>query len=98
MSDIPASNILCLEDGKPILSEKEIDSFCANVYDILNNQFFMDRFVGDFAERKLDALIETINQPDNDNVKRNNLMKEAERIGDSYIRKLLLTKLEEKND
>lgn len=87
-----------MEDGKPILSEKEIDSFCANVYDILNNQFFMDRFVGDFAERKLDALIEAINQPDIDNVKRNNLMKEAERIGDSYIRKLLLTKLEEKND
>lgn len=98
LSDIPASNILCLEDGKPISSEKEIDSFCANVYDILNNQFFMDRFVGDFAERKLDALIEAINKPDIDYVKRDNLMKEAERIGDSYIRKLLLKKLEEKND
>ena len=46
LSDIPSSNILCLEDGKPVTKEKEIDSFCANVYDILNNQFFMDRFSG----------------------------------------------------
>lgn len=99
LSDIPSSNILCLEDGAPKKlkeNEKDIDSFCANVYDILNNKFFMERFVGDFAENKLNGLIEAANLPWLSVDERELLIREAGRIGDSYIRKLLLTKLEGK--
>ena len=77
-------------------NEKDIDSFCANVYDILNNKFFMERFVGDFAENKLNGLIEAANLPWLSVDERELLIREAGRIGDSYIRKLLLTKLEGK--
>ena len=95
LSDIPASNILCLEDGKAIEPKQKINSFCANVYDILNNQFFMDRFVGDFANNKLDALIEAVNKKGKSEQEIERLKREAERIGDSFVRKLLLNKLAE---
>jgi energy-coupling factor transporter ATP-binding protein EcfA2 len=95
LSDIPASNILCLEDGKAIEPKQKISSFCANVYDILNNQFFMDRFVGDFANNKLDALIEAVNKKGKNAQEIERLKREAERIGDSFVRKLLLNKLAE---
>ena len=93
LSDIPDSNILCLKDGKAEEPEEAINSFCANVYDILNNQFFMDRFVGDFANKKLDSLIEAIKSIDKKDVSREKLIREVNGIGDSYIRKLLLNKL-----
>lgn len=99
LSDIPSSNILCMEDGKPKdVFEKDNESFCANVYDILNNQFFMNRFVGDFANKKLEELIGVVNQRNIDTSERIRLMKEVEKIGDTYIRKLILKKLTEKND
>jgi predicted ATP-binding protein involved in virulence len=98
LSDIPASNILCLEDGKAIEPKQKISSFCANVYDILNNQFFMDRFVGDFANNKLDELIEAVNKKKKSAQEIERLKCEAERIGDSFVRKLLLNKLAEQND
>lgn len=98
LSDIPVTNILCMEDGWPKEPEKELDSFCANVYDILNNQFFMDRFVGDFANNKLDALIEAINKKSTSAAERDRLMVETSIIGDKFIRNLLLKKLAEEHD
>lgn len=98
LSDIPATNILCLEDGWPKEPEKKLDSFCANVYDILNNQFFMGRFVGDFANKKLDELIEEINKADTSKSEQERLIEKTKIIGDTFIRKLLLKKLAERND
>lgn len=98
LSDIPSSNILCLKDGKPATKNLEIDSFCANVYDILNNQFFMDRFTGDFASKKLDDLIAAVNRKDKSIEEVERLKKEITRIGDKYIRKLLIMKLEKGYD
>ena len=98
LSDIPATNILCLEDGWPKEPEKKLDSFCANVYDILNNQFFMGRFVGDFANNKLDELIEEINKADTSKLEQERLIEKTKMIGDTFIRELLLKKLAERND
>lgn len=98
LSDIPSSNILCLKDGKPATKELEIDSFCANVYDILNNQFFMDRFTGDFANKKLDDLIEKVNKQNKSIDEIEKLKEETTRIGDKNIRQLLLLKLEKRDD
>lgn len=62
LSDLPSSNILCLIEGLPIPREYGIpNSFCANIYDILSSQFFMKKFVGDFASEKLNKLAERIN-------------------------------------
>ena len=98
LSDIPSSNILCLKDGKPVTKELEIDSFCANVYDILNNQFFMDRFTGDFANEKLNDLITTVNKENKSRDELERLKKEVGRVGDKYIRQLLFTKLTKEDD
>ena len=61
LSDIPLDNILSLEDGKPKKMELR-NTFCANVYDLLNNPFFMHQFMGDLASEKLDRLIVDVNQ------------------------------------
>lgn len=94
LSDIPASNILALIDGKPSKLEQSINSFCANVYDILNNQFFMDRFVGDFANNKLDELIDKVKRGGDNEAEKRRLKTVVSKIGDSYIRKMLTDKIE----
>lgn len=49
LSDIPTSNILALENGKQ--SEKELQTFGANIYDMLNTSFFLHNgAIGDFAK------------------------------------------------
>lgn len=94
LSDIPTSNILALIDGKPSKLEQSINSFCANVYDILNNQFFMDRFVGDFANNKLDELIDKVKRGGDNEAEKRRLKTVISTIGDSYIRKMLTDKIE----
>ena len=94
LSDIPTSNILALIDGKPSKLEQSINSFCANVYDILNNQFFMDRFVGDFANNKLDELIDKVKRGGDNEAEKRRLKTVVSTIGDSYIRKMLTDKIE----
>jgi hypothetical protein len=58
LSDIPSSNILRLENGKP--SKKEMtQTFGANIHDLLANDFFLERgFMGEFAKEKIISLIE----------------------------------------
>lgn len=62
LSDIPTQNILGLDDGKPTQLKDIENTFCANVYDILASGFFMDKFVGDFAERKFEELVTKLNR------------------------------------
>lgn len=93
LSDIPLDNILSIEDGKP---KKMVlrNTFGANVYDLLNNPFFMHQFMGDLASEKLDRLIEDVNQEgalDEDSYKA--LVDRVEMIGDDFIHDQLLAKL-----
>lgn len=64
LSDFPKSNVLCLEKGEVFKDANEGvgNTFGANVYDILNSRFFMNEFVGKFAARKLDEIIETVKE------------------------------------
>ena len=58
LSDIPASTVLRLKDGKPF-GEPEKETFGANVHDLLYDSFFLeDGFMGKFAEEKIRSLIE----------------------------------------
>ena len=62
LSDIPVQNILGLDDGKPSRLKNIENTFCANVYDILASGFFMNKFVGEFAERKFEELVAKLNR------------------------------------
>jgi hypothetical protein len=57
LSDIPASNILRLNDGFPEPNDQ--NSFGANVHDLLANDFFLKKgFMGAFANSKINSLID----------------------------------------
>lgn len=98
LSDIPVENILCLWRGEPHKGAEVLDrTFCANVYDLLANQFFMKEFVGEFAHEKLDELIKKVNQ--NGELTKeayDQLKTEISRIGDEFIREKMFEKLDER--
>ncbi|MBP5442042.1 MAG: AAA family ATPase [Treponema sp.] len=58
LSDIPVQNLLILDDGN--ISDEKLykQCFCANIYDILNNQFFMNSPVGEFSQQKINEILE----------------------------------------
>ena len=84
LSDIPIQNILGMYEGKPTKLRNIHDTFCANVYDILASGFFMKRFVGEFAERKIDEMIKMLKTRGNENLVE--LEKIIPLIGDEFIR------------
>ena len=93
LSDIPLDNILSLENGKPKKMELR-NTFCANVYDLLNNPFFMNQFIGDFASDKLDGLIEDVNRDGIlDKATYDKLYARVEMIGDDFIYEQLMEQL-----
>ena len=56
LSDIPTSNILALEDG--MQSKTELQTFGANIYDMLNTSFFLQNStIGDFAQWLIGRII-----------------------------------------
>ena len=64
LSDIPRDNILCLECGINKSGAIERETFAANVYDLLNNQFFLDKFVGEFAYNEIRTSIQKMEEWD----------------------------------
>ena len=107
LSDIPSDNILCLENGEPVKTDKKLNqTFCANVYDLLHNHFFMDQFVGGVAADKVEEIIKGLDkisqaQKDTSNESFKGLKAQLEHlqeminiIGDQFIR----MKLQEKKN
>ncbi|RAI86808.1 AAA family ATPase [Algoriphagus yeomjeoni] len=65
LSDIPNSNILCLENGAPVPVGFDQKTFGANIHDLLSNQFFLKNgFMGQFAKVKINSLIDFLIAPD----------------------------------
>lgn len=92
LSDIPRQNILCLESGSP-KPWSGGNTFCANVYDILSSGFFMEKFVGDFAESKFHQLLERIERcatTKQTPKKLSEIESEIKLIGDDYLRNSLM--------
>lgn len=102
LSDIPVVNILCLNEG--VVNKDALkQTFCSNVYDLLNNQFFMTQFVGDIAAEKLNAIVrelEILSERYENEAKPidkktfEHLDKSIQLIGDEFIKMKLLEKLE----
>ena len=68
LSDIPKGNAVllkCTENGKRSIAEMSGNTFGANVYDLLKDGFFMENgAVGDFATRKIGALLRSLADSD----------------------------------
>ena len=95
LSDMPESNILMLKEGEK--KENKDRCFGANIYDLLCNHFFMDEFIGEFAGKKIDNLIDIINAAEESVEERNKLpyvRREVDRISDDLIRRKLLERIE----
>ncbi|AWX07401.1 AAA family ATPase [Prevotella intermedia] len=94
LSDIPACNILALKDGIPDNSFKNERTFAANIYDILGNNFFMEKFIGEFASDEIDRIIKRLTNGKVIAEKGKSIIKsKIELIGDDIIRIKLLEKL-----
>lgn len=93
LSDIPGNNVIFLTDE---ISESKINTFAANIYDLLKSSFFMKTSIGDFASAKIQMFLKIYHEPDTE--KRKNLFclnREdfeylVNAIGDSYLHKTLL--------
>ena len=86
LSDIPAANLLCMEKGEPKKVDEVLQqTFCANVYDLLSSHFFMKQFIGDFAARKLDKIVERIDRANLSMQEYRLLERDIEMIGDEFL-------------
>lgn len=95
LSDIPKSNVLRLHQGRVQPQEEQKENFAANVYDILHSQFFMERFMGDFAFDRVCALVKLVEQSkEKGREERNAIREELRVIGDNFVRNTLLHKLD----
>lgn len=75
LSDVPKENVLCLDNGQSQSLGKE--SFCANIYNLLNDSFFLDYPMGDMAKRRIDEIIDTYESKD---FNKRNLIKDDARL------------------
>ncbi len=88
LSDIPGNNILALENGK--YSDKLNKTLGANVYDLLQNQFFMDSTIGECSEMIIEEIINLYSKKES--ILNQDLVfyeKFVNRLGDEYLSKSL---------
>ena len=99
LSDLPPNCVILLEKGDKTFVVDSLKSknetFGANVHELFTDSFFLqDGLIGEFARRKIEALVEKIN---NKKVytqdEYNSLKKEIDIIGEPYVRFKLLEKV-----
>lgn len=65
LSDIPQSNVLYIDKGKDVGCEMDINTFAANVNELLNKSFFLSNgFMGEFAKEKIESLVAYLSNND----------------------------------
>jgi len=60
LSDIPNENILRIENGAP--KSIDINTFGANIHELLAHSFFMSSTTGEYANKKIDEIIHFYNR------------------------------------
>lgn len=96
LSDIPQQNILYLKDGKCVNDQVMINPYAANVNDILNQSFFLDKtFMGDHALYRIERLIRDIEDYGSKKCRRciEDLKCEIALIGDKFLSQQLIALL-----
>lgn len=64
LSDLPASNICYLENGKLLKENNEMPTFGSNVCNLLKNNFYINSTMGTFAKKKIDETIKFLTDRD----------------------------------
>ena len=95
LSDIPSSNILYLEKGSP--KNVQLDTFAANVNDILANSFFLENgFTGKFAQGKINNALNRVSGKKNQKAIEN-LKNISALIGDEILKNAIQMLLNSQN-
>jgi predicted ATP-binding protein involved in virulence len=94
LSDIPHQNILRMKDGDFYLYTNIEKTFGANIHDLLDNDFFLEKgFMGEWAQTKIKALIEYLNGNEKSTTDiewdKDNSFKLIELIGEPILRNTL---------
>ena len=89
LSDVSNRNVLYLsKEGR----QPKMESFAANVYDLLDSHFFLDETIGDVALKQIDKIVKLYHQEDRKSRKEVFLRKKLffrlliEQIADGYIK------------
>lgn len=96
ISDLMKENVIKIEYNsslKTYNSTKATNSFASNIYDIINDSFFLSQPIGQFAINKIDKILSSINGGKINSDEHANLKKTINIIDDPYIRETLLDKL-----
>lgn len=96
ISDLMKENVIKIEYNsslKTYNSIKATHSFASNIYDIINDSFFLSQPIGQFAINKIDKILRSINEGNINSDEHANLKKTINIIDDPYIRETLLDKL-----
>lgn len=98
ISDLLKENIIKIErdtETDIYSSKKSTKGFASNIYDIINDSFFLSQPIGEFAINKINSVLNAIN--DNENkISYKTLYSIINVIDDDHIRKILLNELNEK--
>jgi hypothetical protein len=90
LSDIPSENILRLIDGEPQESNPNEQTFGSNIYDLLDNEFFMkDGFIGEHAMFKIKEVLDYVGGEKYDKTKHDYFLSLTNIIGDEIINQKL---------
>lgn len=99
LSDIPVENVLMLDEGK-VQQKNSIteQTFAANIYDLLQNQFFISAPIGEIAKNRINEIINYCYSDDNMNkIEKIKIYRNiVNKLGDSYFRESLLYMLNKK--
>lgn len=102
LSDVTQDNILYLEDGCDVREKITVNPFGANINDVLQQSFFLENgFVGEFAQRKINSLVDFLKEGKNseewDNQSARYFIENnvGEQVIKNLLRELLLEKIED---
>jgi predicted ATPase len=101
LSDLPKYNVRRFykeSDGLPQLLPSYVETFGANIYDLLSDNFFMqDGFIGDFAQEKIDACFDLLqNDAELKSQEREYVEKIIDITGEPLIKRQLVQLYDEK--
>lgn len=94
LSDFPMGNVLYLKDGRMDYESERKNTFAQNISVLLNQNFFLESFIGAFAKEKVNRIIESVLENKATSLIKNEQL--ISNIGDELIKNLLLEKIKER--
>ena len=78
------------------VSSKAVSTFASNIYDIMNDSFFLTQTIGEFAVKKINILLGDINKVNRniDEAEYEEILKKINDIDDDFIRERLRENLD----